>query len=144
MEFIAPLLQALSPATLLYITIGVFLGITVGAIPGLTGSMLIALSLPFTFTMEAVNAISMVVLTSTFTDGMPLDATALTGILPQVFLNALFAAPVAAVTERVTLLMSDDDAARRMVASANPMPPVPSEMSGESFAFRLPVGFELH
>jgi len=61
MEFMAPLLQALSPATLLYITIGVFLGITVGAIPGLTGSMLIALSLPFTFTMEAVNAISMLI-----------------------------------------------------------------------------------
>mgnify|MGYP003627663199 CR=1 FL=1 len=61
MDFLAPLLQALAPVTLLYITIGVFLGITIGAIPGLTGSMLIALSLPFTFTMEAVNAIAMLI-----------------------------------------------------------------------------------
>lgn len=61
MEILAPLLQAFSPGTLLYITIGVFLGVTVGAIPGLTGSMLIALSLPFTFSMEAVDAISMLI-----------------------------------------------------------------------------------
>lgn len=61
MDVLAPLLQALSPDTLLHIVIGVFLGITVGAIPGLTGSMLIALSLPFTFSMEPVNAISMLI-----------------------------------------------------------------------------------
>ena len=32
-----------------FLLIGVFLGVTIGAIPGLTGSMLIALSLPATF-----------------------------------------------------------------------------------------------
>ncbi|WP_323765712.1 tripartite tricarboxylate transporter permease [Marinovum sp.] len=43
------------------IALGVFLGIVVGAIPGLTATMLIALSLPFTFTMEPIPAISMLV-----------------------------------------------------------------------------------
>jgi putative tricarboxylic transport membrane protein len=61
MEFIDPLLSALAPMNFMFIVLGVVLGITVGAIPGLTGSMLIALSLPFTFTMEATNAISMLV-----------------------------------------------------------------------------------
>ena len=35
---------------------GTVLGITVGAIPGLTGAMLIALTLPLTFSMEASSA----------------------------------------------------------------------------------------
>lgn len=61
MEFLDPLLAAFAPATLFFIVLGVMLGITVGAIPGLTGSMLIALSLPFTFSMEATNAIAMLV-----------------------------------------------------------------------------------
>ncbi|MBW1697694.1 MAG: tripartite tricarboxylate transporter permease [Deltaproteobacteria bacterium] len=42
----------LSPIPLLYVALGVFLGITVGAIPGLTGSMLIALTVPLTFYMD--------------------------------------------------------------------------------------------
>ena len=41
--------------------LGVFLGVTVGAIPGLTGAMLIALTLPLTFYMEPVNAIILLV-----------------------------------------------------------------------------------
>ena len=61
MEFLAPLFAALSPVTFAFIVLGVVLGVTVGAIPGLTGSMLIALSLPFTFSMDATNAISMLV-----------------------------------------------------------------------------------
>ena len=61
MDLLQPLMAALAPLTLFYIILGVVLGIVVGSIPGLTGSMLIALSLPFTFTMEAVNAISMLV-----------------------------------------------------------------------------------
>lgn len=61
MDLVAPVLAAFAPATLAFIVVGVLLGITVGAIPGLTGSMLIALSLPFTFGMEPVHAISMLV-----------------------------------------------------------------------------------
>lgn len=56
-----PFFAAFAPDTLLHIVIGVVLGIVVGAIPGLTGSMLIALSLPFTFGMTPVNAIAMLV-----------------------------------------------------------------------------------
>ena len=47
------------PLTLL--AIGVSLGIVVGAIPGLTATMLIALTLPLTFYMESVNAITLLV-----------------------------------------------------------------------------------
>lgn len=61
MDLLTPLLAALSPLTFFYIVVGVLLGIVVGAIPGLTGSMLIALTLPFTFGMEAVDAISMLI-----------------------------------------------------------------------------------
>ncbi|MCR9135138.1 MAG: tripartite tricarboxylate transporter permease [Alphaproteobacteria bacterium] len=59
MELFDPLFAALAPITFFYIVLGVVLGIVVGSIPGLTGSMLIALSLPFTFKMDALNAISM-------------------------------------------------------------------------------------
>ncbi len=41
--------------------LGTTLGITVGAIPGLTGMMLIALSLPLTFTMEPVSGLVLLV-----------------------------------------------------------------------------------
>jgi putative tricarboxylic transport membrane protein len=41
---------------LLLMMFGTILGITVGAIPGLTGAMLIALTLPLTFSMEAKSA----------------------------------------------------------------------------------------
>jgi len=40
------------PLILCLVLIGTILGITVGAVPGLTGTMLIALSLPFTYSME--------------------------------------------------------------------------------------------
>lgn len=50
-----------TPLTFFYTVIGVFLGITVGAIPGLSGAMLIALTLPLTFYMEPVNAIVLLV-----------------------------------------------------------------------------------
>lgn len=38
------------------VVIGTILGITMGAIPGLTGAMLIALTLPLTFNMDPINA----------------------------------------------------------------------------------------
>jgi len=43
------------------ILIGTVLGIVVGAIPGLTGSMLIALTLPLTFTMQPTEAMMLLV-----------------------------------------------------------------------------------
>ena len=41
---------------LLLVVLGTVLGITMGAIPGLTGAMLIALTLPLTFNMDPINA----------------------------------------------------------------------------------------
>ena len=50
------------------ISIGAFAGIIFGAIPGLTYSMALALMLPFTFTMEPVTGISL--LLATYIGGM--------------------------------------------------------------------------
>ena len=50
-----------SPVLLGLALLGVFLGITVGAVPGLTGTMLIALALPLTFSMEPVAALVLLV-----------------------------------------------------------------------------------
>tara|TARA_A100001011_G_scaffold342821_1_gene376670 strand:- start:613 stop:2091 length:1479 start_codon:yes stop_codon:yes gene_type:complete len=47
------------PMFLLFI--GVFLGIVVGSIPGLTTTMLITLTLPLTFFMDSVNAITLLI-----------------------------------------------------------------------------------
>ena len=41
----------LSPSGFGVIMVGTFLGITVGAVPGLTGTMLIALVLPLTYAL---------------------------------------------------------------------------------------------
>ncbi len=46
---------------LLFLLGGVALGIVVGAIPGLTASMLIALTLPLTFHMDSVNAVTLLI-----------------------------------------------------------------------------------
>lgn len=53
--------HVLTPETIPYLLVGVFLGITVGAIPGLTGSMLIALSLPATFFLTPEQAMVLLV-----------------------------------------------------------------------------------
>ena len=50
-----------SPINLLMVLAGTVLGITVGAVPGLTGTMLIALALPFTFSMAPVPALVLLV-----------------------------------------------------------------------------------
>jgi putative tricarboxylic transport membrane protein len=50
-----------TPVHLAYVGLGVFLGITVGAIPGLTGAMLIALVLPLTFYMNNILAMELLV-----------------------------------------------------------------------------------
>ncbi|KUF10799.1 tripartite tricarboxylate transporter permease [Pseudoponticoccus marisrubri] len=46
---------------LLFLFIGTALGIVVGAIPGLTASMLIALTLPLTFHMDPVSAVTLLI-----------------------------------------------------------------------------------
>ncbi|MEZ5861574.1 MAG: tripartite tricarboxylate transporter permease [Geminicoccaceae bacterium] len=46
---------------LTYLALGVALGIVVGSIPGLTASMLIALSLPLTFYMSSVDAMTLLI-----------------------------------------------------------------------------------
>lgn len=48
-------------STLLYIAIGVIIGFIIGALPGLTGNMAIALMVPITFTMEPSKALSFLV-----------------------------------------------------------------------------------
>lgn len=49
------------PVNLLWVGIGTMLGILVGAIPGLTGAMLIALSLPLTYAMQPSEAMVLLV-----------------------------------------------------------------------------------
>lgn len=51
--------QALSLEALLMTLIGVVAGITVGAIPGLTATMAVAVLVPFTFNMDAVLGLAM-------------------------------------------------------------------------------------
>lgn len=50
-----------TPTGFLLVLVGTALGIFVGAIPGLTGAMLIALSLPLTFSMEPAHAMTLLV-----------------------------------------------------------------------------------
>ena len=50
-----------APWPLFYLTLGTALGIVVGAIPGLTASMLIALTLPLTFSMEPTHAMTLLI-----------------------------------------------------------------------------------
>ena len=60
-DFGAALLYLLQPWPLALVVIGTTLGIVVGAIPGLTGAMLIALALPLTFTMNGADAMILLV-----------------------------------------------------------------------------------
>ncbi len=55
------LFSQFSLLTAFYVVLGTALGIFVGAIPGMTATMLIALSLPLTFTMDSSNAIALLV-----------------------------------------------------------------------------------
>ena len=52
-------LDVLQPLNLIWITIGTFAGIVLGAIPGLTGAMGISLMVPLTYTMDPIPAICM-------------------------------------------------------------------------------------
>ncbi|HHU06850.1 MAG TPA: C4-dicarboxylate ABC transporter permease, partial [Clostridiaceae bacterium] len=69
MDFLIQGLGAvLSPANMLLVIGGVFLGIVVGAIPGLTATLAISLLVPFTFSMDPVPA--MVLLLSIYCGGI--------------------------------------------------------------------------
>ncbi|WP_445010866.1 tripartite tricarboxylate transporter permease [Vreelandella stevensii] len=62
MELMTEVLQLfLAPENFLAIAIGVVIGVIVGSIPGLTATMAVALALPFTFSMEPVAAILLLV-----------------------------------------------------------------------------------
>lgn len=62
MEMIlAGLMDALSPVSLFYVFIGVAVGVTIGAIPGINGPMAIALFIPLTYYMSPLAAIGFLV-----------------------------------------------------------------------------------
>lgn len=50
-----------APSSLLLMVGGVFIGIIVGVLPGITAGMLMALALPFTFALDSVSAVIMLV-----------------------------------------------------------------------------------
>lgn len=60
-DLLSAFLYTLTPYPFFLVALGTVLGITVGAIPGLTGAMLIALTLPFTFYMAPVNGICLLI-----------------------------------------------------------------------------------
>ncbi len=53
--------SAFQPMTIIYALIGVICGVTVGAIPGLTGDMAIAILLPFVYKVDATMALGMLI-----------------------------------------------------------------------------------
>lgn len=55
------LLEVLQPLTLVYLFIGVFFGIIAGAIPGFTFTMAIILAFPFTFGMDPIQGLTMMI-----------------------------------------------------------------------------------
>ncbi len=61
MELVAGLMDALSFLNLLYVFLGVGLGIIVGGIPGLSGPIAIAMTVPLTYFMPTVGAIGFLV-----------------------------------------------------------------------------------
>lgn len=68
------LLTALAPASLFVITIGVVVGILVGALPGFTATMGTALLLPFTFALEPAHGLAMLgglYVAAMFADAVP-------------------------------------------------------------------------
>jgi len=59
--FFGALLTLLSPMHMAYLSLGVFLGLVVGILPGLGGSAGLALILPFVFGMDASYALAMMI-----------------------------------------------------------------------------------
>lgn len=83
--------QVLEPGTLMLMLVGVAIGFVVGILPGLGGAVTLALMLPFTFSMEPVQAfaflLGMAVVTATTGDvtsvlfGVPGEATSAAAVL---------------------------------------------------------------
>lgn len=67
-SFVDALYLAFSPEVILYVAIGVFMGVTLGAIPGLSGDMAIAILLPIVFFLEPAAALGL--LTGIYKGGM--------------------------------------------------------------------------
>ncbi|MCG0278743.1 MAG: tripartite tricarboxylate transporter permease [Thermanaeromonas sp.] len=59
LEFLSAFLRALTPGVLIWIVVGVIAGVAVGSIPGLTATMTVAVLIPFTFGMDPLSGISM-------------------------------------------------------------------------------------
>jgi len=59
MDFIDALIVVMQPTNLICIVVGVLSGIIIGAIPGLTATLAIALLLPFTFGLDAIPSLVM-------------------------------------------------------------------------------------
>lgn len=89
--FFGSLLEVLQPETLLLMGLGIAIGFVVGILPGLGGSVTLALMLPFTYDMEPVQAfaflLGMWVVTATTGDitsvlfGVPGEATTAVSVL---------------------------------------------------------------
>lgn len=67
-EEVLTLASLFNPITLLYMVLGTFLGIVVGALPGLTATMAVSLLISLTYGMKGANAI--VILLSVFLGGI--------------------------------------------------------------------------
>ena len=55
------LASAFNPMTVVYACLGVVLGVTVGAIPGLTGDMAISILLPFVFKLDTTMSLGLLI-----------------------------------------------------------------------------------
>lgn len=58
MDILAALQGAFSPLVMLYAFVGVVIGVTAGAVPGISGTTVIALTIPFSFTMPSSCALA--------------------------------------------------------------------------------------
>ena len=61
MTLVDAFLHLLQPATFLLVIGGVLLGLIVGVLPGISAGMLMALTLPFTYRMESVDAVILLI-----------------------------------------------------------------------------------
>ena len=60
-NFVAGFMALMNFNTILFMLIGTVAGLIIGALPGLTGNMAIALMVPVTFSMEPTSAIAFLV-----------------------------------------------------------------------------------
>ena len=68
------LMQAITPTSLMWLTVGVMIGMIVGTLPGLTATMGTALLVPFTFALPTGEGIAMLgglYVCAMFSDAIP-------------------------------------------------------------------------